>query len=74
MNVLRNSGVAFDADRLFSTGHRSSVSGPVSYLSVDDEGAFIFYRRPPTGEMTMQKMDTLARLRLGCMSFPSAIS
>ena len=68
MNVVRNSGVAFDADRLFSSGPRSSIGGAGTYQSVDEDGAFIFYRRPPTGEMTMQKMDTLARLRLGCMS------
>jgi hypothetical protein len=37
---------------------------PNSYHS----GAFVFYRNPPNGEMTMAKMDSLARQRLGRMS------
>ena len=76
MNVVRNSGVAFDADRLFAKASRQSVGGVSSHI-VNEEGmiysrvfsqcivgAFIFYRNAPSGEMTMAKMDSLARQRL----------
>jgi hypothetical protein len=79
MNVVRNS-VGFDADRLFTTGSRQSIGGAgAQLLPVDFEGmstpesntiglgGFSFYKNPPTGEMTVQKMDLLARQRLGRM-------
>jgi len=82
MNVVRNS-VGFDADRLFTTGSRQSLGGAgAQSLSIDFEGMFTpessiiklggfsFYKNPPTGEMTVQKMDLLARQRLGRMLLP----
>ena len=41
---------------------RASSAG--TYVSL---GVNAFYQIPPNGEMTMSKMDHIARLRLGCM-------
>ena len=37
MNVVRKSGAAFDADRLFATGDRTSLGGFQTHI-VDAEG------------------------------------
>lgn len=86
MNIVRNSGIAFDTDRLFATNARVSLAGSQSAVPVQNDGivsllffilnlagAFKFYRTPPTGEMTMQKMDQLAKLRLGRMPVSALI-
>jgi hypothetical protein len=37
---VRNSGVGFDVDRLFSSGGRASVGGAAQALAVDSEGLY----------------------------------
>jgi hypothetical protein len=41
MNIVRNSGVGFDVDRLFSSGGRSSVGGAAQAMAVDSEGMIL---------------------------------
>lgn len=79
MNVVRNSTSSFDPDKLIGTASRVSLAGSLRpHVQITDGmhvneirfnflGVNAFYRKTPQGEMSMARMDHLARLRLGCM-------